>query len=284
MLTATLPFDLKLILKKDLPEVKRVVYSLSDAIRDSVLPEPSIYKVPIGFDNSRRTEELILTKGGRDKIASIPQTTLEYGKHFDIMKRFAVYNMKVMCTPLEKLNHYNKNIDYLKQRFITTRLDYVKNQWVRMGSVRKKFIAESKTQFTKKLIKSLGDKRMIVFCGSVDQAIELGGDLAVHSKTTAKKNKERIELFQSGKTSILFTNKMLTEGMNLKNIEVVIIVQLDNKNLTFVQKAGRGMRADFPLLFILVVPNSQDEKYFDTSIKGMNQDFIKPYYEFEIDN
>jgi superfamily II DNA or RNA helicase len=283
MLTATLPVESRIELRTTIPDVVRVTFSLSTAIETGVLPKPAIFKVTVGFDNSKQDSVLILRKGSKVQLDKIPELTIVYPQHYSIIKNEKFYNLRVLCTKMQKLNFLNKNVEFLKQRFISSKEDWIKNQWVRAGGERKKFIAESKTEYARKLIHRLKNKRMIVFCGSVDQAVELGGDLAVHSKITAKKNKERIAAFQEGKTNKLYTNKMLTEGMNLKGIEVAILIQLDNKNLTFVQRAGRAMRAEFPLLFILIVPNSQDEKYFSTSTAGVNQEYIKDFYDYEFD-
>ena len=59
---------------------------------------------------------------------------------------------------------------------------------------------------------------------------------------------------------------MLKEGMNLKNIEVGINVQLDNVERYFAQSHGRVLRSSFPEHYILFVENTQDETYVSTAL------------------
>jgi superfamily II DNA or RNA helicase len=117
----------------------------------------------------------------------------------------------------------------------------------------------------------MSGKRGIVFCSSVAQADRIGGKAAVHSKIKTKERNERIEQFQEREIDTLYVNKMLVEGMNLVGIDYVIIAQLDKESLTMIQKMGRGMRSDFPEIFIIVLPNSADAVYLKKNIEALPQ-------------
>lgn len=277
MLTATLPVEFTISMQNHprLSKVARKVVSLNQAIKMNILPSPAIYIVPISFNSLDRNQTIHITRGVKDKWQKQTEIHVNYSEFKKYMKQNPL-NMIVHCTESELMQYHNNQVDFYRLRYMHGKEFYIENQMKQAGMKRKRFIAEVKTTKAKKFIDEfIKDSRSIIFCGSVEQAIELGSDCSVHSHNTAKVNKQRIEDFQSGKTSRLYTNRMLREGMNLKNIEKAVIIQLDNKNLAFVQMAGRAMRSDFPELFIFHAPLSQDDKYLNNSLKGINKDFIK---------
>jgi glutathione synthase len=76
----------------------------------------------------------------------------------------------------------------------------------------------------------------------------------------------------------LFVVGMLQEGQNLNDIEKGIIIQLDGKLRSFIQKSGRVLRAEHPEIFIIYVKGTQDETYLKNALEGLNPDYIT-YYE-----
>jgi superfamily II DNA or RNA helicase len=68
---------------------------------------------------------------------------------------------------------------------------------------------------------------------------------------------------------------MITEGMNLTDIQTGIIVQLDGKERLFLQKAGRSMRADDPVIFIFYYKNTQDEKYLKVALENIDAKYVQ---------
>jgi superfamily II DNA or RNA helicase len=70
---------------------------------------------------------------------------------------------------------------------------------------------------------------------------------------------------------------MLQEGMNLKGIEVGIIIQLDGQKLRFIQRTGRVLRSDFPVQYILYFKNTRDEEYLVNALEGINEEYVKEF-------
>src|SRR5699024_2243323 len=121
---------------------------------------------------------------------------------------------------------------------------WVLNKIKGIGRDRKVAISNSKTNFVKKILNTkLRFKRTVVFCGSVDQCIELGGNnFSIHYKNKKERNEEIVENFNKGGITHLFTNKIGKEGMNFNNIECVLIIQVSSgkdSGLEFIQKSGR---------------------------------------------
>ena len=68
---------------------------------------------------------------------------------------------------------------------------------------------------------------------------------------------------------------MITEGMNITNIEAGIITQLDGKERLFIQKAGRVLRADDPIAYIFYYKNTQDEVYLKNALENIDEKYVK---------
>ena len=67
---------------------------------------------------------------------------------------------------------------------------------------------------------------------------------------------------------------MLREGINLTQIEKGVITQLDSGIGSFFQMLGRCLRHEFPELHLFVIKGTQDEVYFNNSMKGFNQKYV----------
>ena len=123
------------------------------------------------------------------------------------------------------------------------------------------------------------DKRFICFCTNIEQAELLGEENAVHSK---KKNSlEIIHRFNEKEINNLFAVGMLQEGVNLKDIEAGIIIQLDGEERAFIQKFGRTLRADSPEQYIIYFRATRDEEYLNNALENIDNKYIQTY---EINN
>lgn len=244
-LSATISRKLKWNLEEIIPNVYYHKVPLSEAIDKGLLPEPIVYLVGIDLDNVK------------------PSETFKFSK-----------DKSVKCTQRVWYSHQEYRINYLKQRYLTTRSEWNKTAWLRAGLTRKKFLAEVKTPYAKILLDKLKDKRLICFTHSIAQSEELSKGNSIHSNISSELREDMIKDFNEGKIDKLYTTKMLREGMNLNNIEAGVMVQLDNNVKSFVQSCGRVLRASFPEYYILYVKETQDKKYLETSLEGFNTDYI----------
>ena len=283
-LTATMPAEKLKQLKQQFKGLQRYSITLSDAIKRGLLPRPNIYVVPVGFDNLEYSETVHITKGRKEQWEKMPEQRVRYGQHWTILKqRPSVLNLVIECTKAQKLEHLNKQVDWQKQLYFRNNEEFQKIRWMRAGGDRKNFIAEAKTNIAKRIDKELKKLKMrkVVFCGSVDQAIELGQDhTTIHSRISSKESGEIVQSFNDMKISELYTNRMIREGMNLKLIECGIIVQLDKESLNLLQMIGRVLRSNNPHIFIMVAHNTQDDKYFNSASMGIDPELFKPFTDF----
>ena len=77
---------------------------------------------------------------------------------------------------------------------------------------------------------------------------------------------------------------MLQEGENLTDIEVGVISQLDGSERPFIQKFGRTLRSNYPLLFIFYTKNTQDVIYMKNVIENTPNECIVNINNYEKNN
>lgn len=239
--------------------------SLKAAINSDILPGPKVNIIEMELDNTIADQEIKIGSG-----ASVKDVKWEdRGKY--IYKNIPCI---IHCTARQKYDYYTQAMEYWKRRYENSHNEFHRNKWVNLGSQRKRFLGENKTMSVKKLIELLHNKkRYICFCASVAQCNTLGSKTAINSKR--RDNQQVIDAFNDGKTSTLYAVGMATEGMNLNNIQVGIIVQLDGNERLFIQKFGRSLRAEDPIAYIFYYKNTQDEKYLTNAIENIDEKFIR---------
>ena len=244
-LSATLTYHQKETLKGIFKGLHIFKVPLSEAIAMGILPKPSVYLVPVELDNT------------------IKNITFQFSK-----------TKSTVCTEWQAYKHYCDRVEYFKNKYDGTFDRWDRINWLRAGNNRKRFLSECKTKHAIELVSKLKDKRLICFAGSIPQAKLLGKNLAIHSGIPKKKRLQIIEDFNNQNIHQLFVVDMLKEGMNLKNIEVGINVQLDNVERYFAQSHGRVLRSSFPEHYILFVENTQDETYVSTALENFDKQYV----------
>ena len=87
---------------------------------------------------------------------------------------------------------------------------------------------------------------------------------------TSKENQRLIDSFNAKEINSLFTVGMITEGVNLVDTQISIIIQLDGHLRLFIQKLGRVLRSNYPVVYIFVYKGNQDEIYLNKDLKNIN--------------
>lgn len=192
-----------------------------------------------------------------------------------------LYPFKIKCKKdvlLTAVGHYKKlcgTVDYWKKKVDSEGLEWQRRKWFMSALVRKRFISSYKTDILKKLIEYIGNQRFICFCGSVEQAKAVGNRNAIHSKNSTTFNSQLIQDFNDEKIDRIFTCQMLKEGMNFKECPIGIITQLDGETLSAIQICGRTLRSSEPKLYVIVIKDTQDEKYLNNFLKEIDNKYIK---------
>lgn len=213
-------------------------------------------------------------------------TVVKYCAHKDLKKtiKLSKKDWGITCLGSEK-EYYEQatsQMDYYERLSSNYTLpievrEGCRNKYLNIATVRKRFLAEVKTDRVANLVKDFRklNNRFICFTGSVVQANTIGAKSAVHSKNTKELNQELIDCFNREECSELFAVNMLRESVNLTNIEKGIITQLDSGVGSFFQMLGRTLRHKVPEMHLFVIQNTQDVKYFNRSMKNFNHEYLR---------
>ena len=251
--------------------VKRYSINFKTAIKAGLLNIPTFNIYTFKLNESSKSEIIEFKRGnGLIKIKCNYDERLNYIYN---KNKYPNIHLTISCTQKEKYDYIESNYSYLLSKF---RSDGNKNmsKLLFAGSRRKAYLSSIKTGRLKYLCNKLKHKRFICFCGNIEQADMVSNNTAIHSKSK-KTPTEIVNKFNSGEISEIFAVGMLVEGTNLTNIESAIICQLDGESLKFIQKTGRGMRAEFPEINILLCLNTKDEEYYLDSFKDIPLEYIK---------
>ena len=144
---------------------------------------------------------------------------------------------------------------------------------MRIGLDRKKFFAEIKNRWFKKLFSELPqNSRKLVFCNDTIQADLLNEEFAVHSNKPG--STELIGLFNKGEINQLFSCKILDRGQDFWNVDYLIIIQSSMKQGSQSQRAARSLLSLAPKIIVMYFPDTQDEKYIDEFLKQFKPEWI----------
>lgn len=277
LLSATLPDQVIQAVTEVFGEFVTSKVTLKQAIEWGILPAPKVYLIPLTLDSTYPNCTIIEEWGKKEKRVTYKCKFHERWEYLKNRNKFPNVTLEISCTQQQKYDYLSDQFEYWRSQFFRTRQEFIKNKWLQVGSKRKRFLGESKTDAVRLLLHKIRDKRFICFCTSIEQAELLGGKNAIHSK---KDNSlDIIDDFNTKKIDNLFAVGMLQEGQNLTDIEAGVIVQLDGQERAFVQKFGRSLRATDPVQFIFYYKDTRDTEYLENVLEGINEEYIT-----EVDN
>lgn len=260
-LSATLEDEHRYLFNDIFKNMAVYTITMEEAIEMEILPKPKVYLIGLELDNSNKSETINFKRG--KNIKEIHCDYLQRNTYIYAKSKYPTLNLIIHCTQKEKY-------DYIDAEYNRAAM-YKRTGWLRYGGIRKKFLSDCKTDKIKKLCTGINDKRFICFCGSIEQAELIGGTNCIHSK---KEVKSIIHKFQSSEINSLYAIKMMTEGVNLSGIEAAIIGQLDGTERPFIQRSGRGLRAEFPEIYVLYFQGTKDEDYLQNVINTIPEEYL----------
>ncbi len=248
--------------------------SLREAVESGILPEPIIYVIPLTLDSIHNNHTIIFTRGKADKHIHIRCDYKDMWGYKKNKLKYPNLHLTIVATAAQKQMYMEKQVDYYRSLYFRSREEFAKNKWLLSGIERKRFLAECKTSEVDNLLKLIQDKRFVCFCGSIKQARELsGGKNLVCSEV--KNSLQIIDDFNNEVISNIYVIDMLKEGSNLVKIQIGIMIQLDGNEGPFIQKSGRIMRAENPLIFLFYYKHTKDEDYLANVLKEVNPEHVR---------
>lgn len=271
VLAALLSDEKKELIRQIKGHYKEYHISISEAIEKGLLPYPKVHILEVPLDRKEKNQIFTYNIGRADKRITAYCDVADRGKYIAIYKDLS---LRILCTAFQKYQFLCNMVDKYKKIYFSTGFIWAKYAWLQAASQRKRWLADYKTSTAERLLLHLKKKRLICFTGSVRQCNYLGDNNVVHSQTKDRKaNTKVIRAFNNKEISSIYAVNMLRKGMNLTDIEVGVIIQLDNQQLSFIQRLGRVFRSTFPECYVIIVPNTMDSVYLETCL----QDFDKKY-------
>lgn len=185
-------------------------------------------------------------------------------------------NFKVKTKKMEFVTTEVANYDYHNKRIGST---YGKQQmFARIMRMKAMMEYGSKEEYAKSLMEMIDDK-CIVFCNTTDQADRLC-KTSYHSKNPD--SVLNLEKFNSGEADKLSCVLQLSEGINIPDLKVGIILHAYGNEKKLMQRLGRLMRlaaGEKAIIHILMFKNTQDETWVENALKDLDQSKITYYAE-----
>ena len=266
-LSATVPRELKTWFKR---KYKTTIVSCTtqDAIESNILPDPTIYLMPLTLDCTYNTELYEINK--KDK--SIPI----YGNYKDlwVLKRSKKHAF-IKCTQKQYLNELDGLVNFYKRK-ASGGSTIMKNLWLKACSDRLTYLANAKNKQIQAVLTKLKNYRTITFCTNIDQSKKLGKS-CIHSKNKAAQ--ETLNLFNAGKIKHITACHMLNEGVNLTNCRYGIFANINASETIQIQRVGRALRHKDPILIIPFFRNTREEEIVHKWMENYNKNLIKIIYK-----
>lgn len=264
-LSATLKEDEILLLRHFRPDLQKLKVTLRNAIKAGVLPKPEIWVMHSRLDNKIANQVIRVVRDPNKPFT----VKAGYDKRFYWISKEhnPSANVLISCTERQYYDYIESRVSWAKDMYDKQGTEYAKQVYLNACIDRKKILGDIKTSRIKHItdrIRAKG-KRFVCFVSSIDQADTLNYECSIHSKK--KNNQAILDNFNDGKIDEIFAVGMLQEGYNLFDCEVGIISQLDAGERGVVQKVGRVLRHDKPLVVILCIDNTRDEDFLKSALE-----------------
>lgn len=244
--------------------------STQDAIESDILPDPTIYLLPLVLDNTSATEWLEINK--KDKSDPVYS---EY-RNLWVLKKCKKHAL-IRCTKRQYLNELNSLIEFYKKKSMGGSV-VMKNMWLRACNDRLTYLANAKNEVIEAIISHLKNYRTITFCTSISQS-EILGKNCIHSKN--KTSQSMLEKFNNNKIKHITACHMLDEGINLKNCKYGIFANINSSESIRIQRVGRALRHKDPVLIIPFFRDTREEEIVRKWMESYNKALIKIIYKSE---
>ena len=179
---------------------------LKEAVEDEVLPEPTVYLMPLTLDEKNYAYK-----------------TKKFGKN-------------VITTQKGYYDSISSLIEWYKNKYFNSRNERIKNLWLSTAGKRLKWCSEQKEVLVLSLLDKFRNYKTLTFCSSIEQSERLG------KYNITSKNKDSIknlEMFNLNKIKHITACSILNEGVNLTNCKIGIFCNLNSSEIVVKQRVGK---------------------------------------------
>lgn len=215
---------------------------LREAVEDEVLPEPTVYLLPLSLDNT---------------------------KYLYKTKRFG---RTVVLTQRGYYESISSLIEWYKNKFFNSRNERIKNLWLSTAGKRLKWLAEQKEPIVLPLLDKFKNYKTLTFCSSIEQSERLGK----YNITSKNKNSiKNLEMFNNNKIKHITACNILNEGVNLTNCRIGIFCNLNSSEIVVKQRIGRILRHKSPIIILPYFKDTREEELMEKMTEEYSKDSIK---------
>lgn len=236
-------------------ELQWIKVNTKTAIDNKVLPDPLIIIIPLSLDNTKAN---YLYTPKKPKNKSLKSIVIPYADKWKYKNYKGLYQIK--CTQRQYYNELSGIVNWYKKKSYNPAM---KNLWLHKAGERLQWLSWQKQEMVNALLKILKDRRKIVFCSNIEQTEALGIP-CVNSKVGT----DNLDKFNKGKIDSISCVNMLDEGCNLLNCQIGIFMMLNSSNRMQVQKLGRLLRHEHPVVIIPYITDTRDEEIMDKMINN----------------
>lgn len=263
LLSATVKRDLKEELKEVFDDLYYYNATLREAIDNGVLPDPTVYLLPLTLDNKLPNERIIKNPKAKGRII-----------YSSWAERWAYIRQKnnpvhIFCTQAQYLDDLNGQIEWFKNRRGNVAC---RNRWLKLCGDRLKYLSDCKVPMVLKILQHCEHQRTLTFCNSIEQTKKLG-EYCINSQNI--KSNDILELFNKGVIHHITACNMLNEGINLANCRVGIYANLNSSETIIKQRTGRLLRHSHPVIIIPYYKGTREEELVNKMLEDYNPELIK---------
>lgn len=236
------------------------------AIDDGVLPDPTVYLIPMTLKHDFPTESLWKNPKAKGRVIEC-----SWAERWNFIKQ-KNFKVKIHCTQFQYIQDLDSQINYWKTRTIRTNSEIARNKWLRLCGERLKYLSDIKTGFVKELLEYLKDYRTLTFCNGIEHTKQLG-KYYINSKN--KDYQEVLDAFNEGRIKHITACDMLNEGMNLTDCRVGIYANLNSSDTLIKQKTGRLLRHPQPVIIIPYYKGTREQEIVESMLENYNPELVK---------
>lgn len=264
MLSATVTRDMKWELSQLFPDFQCYTVKMKEAIDNEILPDPMVYLLPLTLDSRYNSEKIVKHSSGKTSV------TCSYKDRWNYLRNKSI-KLTIKCTQLQKSVELDNEINFWKDKYMRTRNEMFKNKWLYLAGQRLKWLSNLKNPIVSSLLALFRNERVLTFCNSIDQTIELGRN-CINSKN--KDAVKMLESFNKGEIRHITACNMLNEGMNLSNCRIGIYANLNSSEIIIKQRLGRILRHKNPVIVIPFYKGTREEELVAKMLEDYNPQLV----------
>jgi len=263
LLSATVNRTLKKEIKMLFPQLECYKISMREAIDEDILPDPEVFLVPLELSNNIIETMVINPKAKKTTKVSFPY---RFMARKDKNTKYIIE-----CTQQEYYSDLSAMVDFYKRNYFHTNNQAIYFRWQQKAKERLMWLSGLKNNVVLQLLEKLKDKRTLTFCNGIEQT-EILGKYCINSKNT--ESDSILEDFNNEKINHITACNILNEGANLTNCQVGIFVSINSSDTMRIQKLGRILRHNNPMIFVLYYVGTREEELVKEMLETYNQELI----------